>query len=51
MGQFSWVTAYTKEPIYSDFDKQKVHVLIPEKFGGGHIIEEDYQGYGVFGGL
>lgn len=27
-----------------------MYVLVPKEFGGGHIEEDNYEGYGVFGG-
>lgn len=53
MGFFSWITSDTKKSIsntYSDRGTFPVYVLIPEEFGGGHIKEDCYEGYGVFGG-
>lgn len=53
MGFFSWVTADTNVSIsnrYSDKGAFPVYVLIPEEFGGGYIKEENYEGFGIFGG-
>ena len=33
-----------------DGRKRKSYVLVPQEFGGGHIEEECYEGYGEFGG-
>lgn len=49
MGQFSWLDCKTDEQVLDDV-RRDVYVLVPEKFGGGHIKEECYEGYGVFGG-
>ena len=48
MGQFSWLDCKTGEQIYCD-ERSDVYVLIPLEFGGGHIKEEAYEGYGEFG--
>lgn len=53
MGFFSWLTCDTKKSIsniYSNRGTFSVYVLIPKEFGGGHIREDEYEGYGVFGG-
>lgn len=53
MGFFSWMTCDTDKSIsnrYSDRGTFPVYVLIPKEFGGGHIEECDYDGYGEFGG-
>ena len=49
MGQFSW--------LYCDSGKQMIdnrlkdsYLLVPREFGGGHIVEECYDGYGRMGG-
>ncbi len=49
MGQFSWLDCKTKEQILDDVCRD-VYVLVPEEFGGGHILETCYDGYGNFGG-
>lgn len=49
MGQFSWLDCRTEEQVVDD-KKRNVYVLIPKDFGGGHILEECYDGYGRFGG-
>lgn len=49
MGQFSWLDCRTGEQILDDV-RRDVYVLIPKEFGGGHIKEECYDGYGRFGG-
>lgn len=53
MGFFSWKTSDTNKSIsnvYSDRGALPVYLLIPEEFGGGSIYEENYDGYGRFGG-
>lgn len=49
MGQFSWLDCKTGEQVV-DNKKRKVYVLVPQEFGGGHIEENCYDGYGRFGG-
>jgi len=49
MGQFSWLDCKTQEQVI-DGRPRKSYVLVPKEFGGGHIEEECYEGYGVFGG-
>lgn len=49
MGQFSWLDCKTGEQILDDV-RRDVYVLVPKEFGGGHIKEECYDGYGRFGG-
>ena len=49
MGQFSWLDCKTGEQIV-DGRKRNSYVLVPRRFGGGHIEEPCYEGYGVFGG-
>ena len=49
MGQFSWLDCKTREQIL-DNKRRKVYALVPEEFGGGHIEEDYYDGYGRFGG-
>lgn len=49
MGQFSWLDCKTKEQILDDVVRD-VYVLVPKEFGGGHIKETCYDGYGHFGG-
>ena len=51
MGFFSWKTSDTQETIWNEHcgDKCKpVKMLLPD---GSVIIEESYEGYGVFGGI
>lgn len=48
MGQFSWLDCKTGEQVLDDV-KRDVYVLIPRQFGGGHIKETCYDGYGHFG--
>lgn len=53
MGFFSWLTCDTGRSICNRYSGRKtfpVYVLIPKEFGGGHIREDDYEGYGEFGG-
>ena len=49
MGQFSWLDCKTGEQIV-DGKPRKSYLLVPARFGGGHIEEQCYEGYGVFGG-
>ena len=49
MGQFSWLDCVTGEQILDDYPRD-VYVLVPQEFGGGHIVESYYEGYGDFGG-
>ncbi|HCJ37840.1 MAG TPA: hypothetical protein DHV37_05885 [Erysipelotrichaceae bacterium] len=49
MGQFSWLDCITGEQIL-DGVKRDVYVLVPKEYGGGHIKEICYDGYGRFGG-
>lgn len=49
MGQFSWLDCITDEQVV-DNKVRDVYVLVPEEFGGGHILETCYDGYGRFGG-
>lgn len=50
MGQFSWLDCQdNKTPILDDV-REDCFVLIPKEFGGGHIVEHCYDGYGTFGG-
>lgn len=48
MGVFSWLDCETKEQIKL---YETAFVLIPADFGGGHIKESFYEGYGEFCGL
>lgn len=48
MGQFSWLDCITEDQIVCCKEKD-VYVLIPKEFGGGHIEENYYEGYGMFG--
>ena len=50
MGQFSWIDCQNEERAILDDVERDVYVLVPEEFGGGHIKEECYDGYGNFGG-
>lgn len=50
MGFFSWITSDTKRSIsnrYSNRDTFTVYLLCPD---GSKIKEDDYEGYGEFGG-
>lgn len=49
MGQFSWLDCITGEQVI-DNKIRDVYVLVPKEFGGGHIHETCYDGYGRFGG-
>lgn len=49
MGQFSWLDCRTGEQVLDNVPR-KVYVLVPKEFGGGHITETCYDGYGNFGG-
>lgn len=49
MGQFSWLDCETGKQIV-DEKRRDVYVLVPKQFGGGHIKEKCYEGYGEFGG-
>lgn len=49
MGQFSWLDCKTREQVLDDVERD-VFVLIPQEFGGGHLKESCYDGYGHFGG-
>ena len=49
MGQFSWLDCKTGEQVLDDVERD-VYLLIPKEFGGGHIKETCYDGYGRFGG-
>lgn len=48
MGQFSWLDCKTGEQILDNVAR-KTYVLVPAEFGGGHIEEDCYDGYGNFG--
>ena len=53
MGFFSWMTCDTMRSIANRYSSRKtfpVYVLIPKEFGGGHLIESNYEGYGEFAG-
>ena len=47
MGQFSWLDCVSGKQIVDDKIKD-VYVLIPKEFGGGHLVEHCYDGYGHF---
>lgn len=48
MGQFSWLDCVTGKQIVDD-KRRDVYLLVPKEFGGGHIKETCYDGYGHFG--
>lgn len=48
MGQFSWLDCKTGEQVLDNVVRD-VYVLVPAEFGGGHIKEQCYDGYGRFG--
>ncbi len=48
MGQFSWLDCKDGSQII-DNKIENVYFLIPKEFGGGHILETMYNGYGMFG--
>ena len=50
MGQFSWLDCVDGSQIVDD-KMVDVFVLVPKEFGGGHIKEPFYDGYGHFGGF
>ena len=53
MGFFSWLTCDTQKSISNTYSVRgafTVYLLIPREFGGGYIREDDYEGYGIFGG-
>ena len=52
MGFLSWNTCDTGRSVsncYSNRGTFTVYMLIPAKFGGGHVREDSYEGYGTFG--
>ena len=52
MGQFSFLDCVTGEQIIDNIPK-KVYLLVPKEFAGEYgprILEEEYDGYGNFGG-
>ena len=48
MGVFSWLDCNTGRQVKIG---RKAYVLVPKEFGGGHITEMYYDGYGNFGGF
>jgi hypothetical protein len=50
MGQFSWLDCVDDKRAILDDVRKTSYVLIPKEFGGGHIAEPCYDGYGNFGG-
>lgn len=64
MGQFSWLCADCGQQILSEGEDwecfkcetehhgvERVALLIPEEFGGFALEEDNYEGYGEFGGM
>ena len=49
MGQFSWLDCVDDQQILDNVARTS-YVLVPKEFGGGHIAERCYDGYGHFGG-
>lgn len=49
MGVYSWLDCITEEPILIG-EERTAYVLVPDQFGGGHIANGRYGGYGYFGG-
>ena len=50
MGQFSWITQDTNESIINDFNDGYVETAVMHDNKGNKWIEDNYEGYGVFGG-
>lgn len=50
MGSFSWLDCTDNSVRIINGFKRNVYALIPEEFGGGHLIEMCYEGYGEFAG-
>ena len=50
MGQFSWMDCVDRDRQILDDVPMEVYLLKPKEFGGGHIEESCYDGYGHFGG-
>lgn len=53
MGFFSWKTLDGNRSIpniHSDRTPFPVVLLVPKEFGGKHLVEKEYDGYGEFGG-
>lgn len=51
MGMFSWIDPKTGENIVADYNGQTAYVPVPKEFGGYCLVEENYEGYGVFQGM
>jgi len=54
MGYFSWKTMDQGKSISNQHSSRgalPVVLLMPEEFGGENLIENNYEGYGVFAGL
>lgn len=54
MGQFSWISADTREAIRNNIPKgrQKVTMVFLDPHGvEQRVVEDDYDGYGIFGGF
>lgn len=50
MGCFSWIDCKDHRKRIRNGVHRNVYLLVPKEFGGGHILETDYDGYGEFGG-
>ena len=50
MGQFSWITQDTEISIANTYSSQPTSKVIMTDDKGNRWIEEDYDGYGEFGG-
>lgn len=50
MGFFSWITQDTNRSIHNKFTKHKPFTVIMTDNKGNRYVENDYEGYGVFGG-
>ena len=50
MGCFSWLDCQKNTKRSGIRIGEKAYLLVPEDFGGGHIEEDCYDGYGRFGG-
>ena len=49
MGQFSWIDCVKRRKAIKDNVPVPSYLLVPEDFGGGHVEESCYDGYGHFG--
>jgi len=50
MGQFSWLDCKDRNRQILDDVKKTSYLLVSKIYGGGHIVEKCYDGYGNFGG-